>query len=329
MDYRMLGRTGIRVPNVGFGCGNVGGVMIRGTHEQQISAVQHALSLGVDYFDTAAAYGDGQSETHLGEVLSELKPQVHVVTKFRVTGDALKDIPGSIRRSLEESLTRLQRDSVDVFQLHTNVFDNDDGQGLFVKHVLEKDGVADTLDALQAEKLIGHRGFTGMGDTAAIHRVIDSNRFDSVQTYYNLLNPTAGNVVPSTYPNQDYKQIIDNAAGRHMGVIVIRSLAGGAVAGPVRAELASRMPGGEMATGNDYESDLRRAEALAFLANDDRTVAQASVRFAVDNPNVSIVLVGFSDEAQMDDAVNAAASAPITSAELETMNDLWASDFNA
>ncbi len=328
MDYRMLGRTGIRVPNVGFGCGNVGGVMIRGTHEQQISAVRHALSLGVDYFDTAAAYGDGQSETHLGEVLSELKPRVHVATKFRVTGDALKDIPGSIRRSLEESLTRLQRDSVDVFQLHTNVFDNDDGQGLFVKHVLEKDGVADTLDALQAEKLIGHRGFTGMGDTAAIHRVIDSNRFDTVQTYYNLLNPTAGNVVPSTYPNQDYKRIIDNAAGRHMGVIVIRSLAGGAVAGPVRAELASRMPGGEMVTGNDYESDLHRAEALGFLANDDRTIAQASVRFAVDNPNVSVVLVGFSDEAQMDDAVNAAASAPITSDELETMRALWASDFN-
>jgi L-galactose dehydrogenase/L-glyceraldehyde 3-phosphate reductase len=329
MDYRILGKTGLRVPNIGFGCGNVGGVMIRGTHEQQVSAVQHALSLGVDYFDTAAAYGNGQSETHLGEVLGELKPDVHVATKFRVTGDALKDLEGSIRRSLEESLTRLQRDSVDILQLHTNVFDNDDGQGLFIQHVLEKGGVADTLDALKAEKLIGNRGFTGMGDTAAIHRLIDSNRFDTVQTYYNLLNPTAGNVVPNTYPNQDYKQIIDNATAHHMGVIVIRSLAGGAVAGPTRAELASRMPGGEMATGNDYESDLRRAEALGFLAKGGRTVAQASVRFAVDNPNVSIVLVGFSDEAQMSDAVAAAASASITSAELETMKDLWASDFNA
>ena len=329
MKYRMLGRTGIRVPEIGFGCGNVGGVMIRGTREQQVSAVRHALSLGIDYFDTAAAYGDGLSETHLGEVLSELKPDVHVATKFRVTGDALKDMPGSIRKSLEESLKRLQRDSVDLFQLHTNVFDNDDGKGLFVRHVLEKGGVADTLDALQAEKLIGHRGFTGMGDTMAIHRVIDSNRFDTVQTYYNLLNPTAGNVVPSSYPNQDYKQIIDNATAHHMGIVVIRSLAGGAVAGPVRAELASPMPGGEMATGNDYESDLRRAQALTFLSTSDRTVAQASMRFALDSPDVGVVLVGFSDEAQMDDAASAAALPPLTAAEREKLVDLWASDFNA
>jgi len=66
VEYRTLGRTGIRVPAVGFGCGNVGGLMIRGTHDVQVHAVQHAIGLGIDYFDTAAAYGDGQSETHLG-----------------------------------------------------------------------------------------------------------------------------------------------------------------------------------------------------------------------------------------------------------------------
>jgi aryl-alcohol dehydrogenase-like predicted oxidoreductase len=328
VDYRTLGKTGLRVPTIGFGCGNVGGVMIRGTHEQQVSAVQHALSVGIDYFDTAAAYGEGQSETHLGEVLSELKSDVHVATKFRVTGDALNDISGSIRQSLEKSLRRLQRDSVDVFQLHTNVFENDDGQGLFVQHVLEKNGVADTLDALKDEKLIRHRGFTGLGDTTAIHRVIDSSRFDTMQTYYNLLNPTAGNIIAGVYPNQDYKQSIDNAVSHNMGVIVIRSLAGGAVAGPVRAELASRIPGGEMAKGNDYGSDLRRAEALRFLTTNGRTVAQASIRFATENPKVPIVLVGFSDKAQIDDAVAAAGSASLTSAELETMADLWANDFN-
>ena len=96
MEYRTLGRTGIRVPAVGFGCGNVGGLMIRGTHEVQVHAVQHAIGLGIDYFDTAAAYGDGQSETHLGAVLAELRPDVH--------GRAPGSAPG--RRSLpQQSLT--------------------------------------------------------------------------------------------------------------------------------------------------------------------------------------------------------------------------------
>jgi aryl-alcohol dehydrogenase-like predicted oxidoreductase len=328
MEYRTLGRTGIRVSEIGFGCGNVGGAIIRGTHEQQIAAVQKALALGIDYFDTAAAYGAGLSEKHLGKVLQQLKPDVHVATKFRVsTDDDLKDIPGAIRRSLEESLKRLQRDSVDVFQLHTNLSDTNGQHDLFVNHVLEKGGVADTLDALQAEKMIGFRGFTGMGDTDAIHRVIDSSRFDTVQTYYNLLNPTAGVKVPAGYICQDYQQIIDNATALDMGVIVIRSLAGGAVAGPQRAELASEKPGGIMAIGNDYESDLRRAGSLNFLATAGRTVAQASVRFALDNDNVSVVLVGFSDQAQIEAAAAAQASTPLSPSNMQRVNQLWATDF--
>lgn len=327
MDYRSLGRTGIHVPEIGFGCGNVGGVLIRGTHDQQVAAVQKALSLGIDYFDTAAQYGNGLSEQHLGEVLQELKPGVHVATKFRVTPDDLKDIPGAIRRSLEGSLTRLQRDTVDVLQLHTNLSDVDGQKDIWVKHVLEKGGVADTLDKMQAEKMIGHRGFTGMGHTEAIHRVIDSGRFDTVQTYYNLINPSAGHRVPEGFATQDYRQVIDNATAHRMGVIVIRSLAGGAVAGPVRAELASERPGGDMAIGNDYDSDLRRAEALAFLARDGRTVAQASVRFALDNPKVSVVLVGFSGLQQIEEAAAAQASAPLSDQDMDQLHRFWATDF--
>ena len=214
-----------------------------------------------------------------------------------------------------------------MFQLHTNLSDTDGQHDLFVKHVLEKGGVADTLDALQAEKMIGFRGFTGMGDTDAIHRVIDSGRFDTVQTYYNLLNPTAGVQVPAGYVCQDYRQIIANAKAHYMGIIVIRSLAGGAVAGPVRAELASEKPGGTMAVGNDYESDLRRAESLKFLATADRTVAQASIRFALDNDDVAITLVGFSGQDQIQDAVGAQGMARLSTSDMDRMRELWATDF--
>ena len=83
MVYRILGRTGLRVSEIGFGCGNVGGLIIRGTQGERVEAVKRAVELGINYFDTAPSYGDGRSETNLGEVLDELQPDVVVATRAR------------------------------------------------------------------------------------------------------------------------------------------------------------------------------------------------------------------------------------------------------
>ena len=79
VKYRTLGRTGLEVSEIGFGCGNVGGLMIRGSEQEQIEAVSRALELGINYFDTAPLYGNGQSETNLGKVLTELMPTGPIV----------------------------------------------------------------------------------------------------------------------------------------------------------------------------------------------------------------------------------------------------------
>ena len=332
MQYRTLGRTGIRVPEIGFGCGNVGGLMVRGTHEAQVSAVRHALALGIDYFDTAAMYGNGLSETHLGDVLAEVGPECQVGTKFRLEPDDMKDIAGGVRHSLKHSLGRLQLESVDLLQLHNNV-SNESGTApwmVSVDQVLGPGGIADALDSLREEGLIRYFGFTGMGETDALHRIIESGRFDTIQAYYNLLNPSAGDTMDEGYANQDYRNLIENAAAGDMGVIVIRVMAGGALGGAeARQGLASQNVGGAMAPGNDYESDERRASQLGFLATRNRTLPQASVRFALDNPNVSTVLVGYSSEAQIDAAVQAASGPPLTQEERAHIQHLWSTDFSA
>ena len=120
MDYRSLGSTGLNVSEIGFGCGNVGGLMIRGEHGDQVEAVARAMELGINYFDTAPSYGDGQSETNLGRVLKELSADVYVGTKFRVTTHEQGRIKGNIITSVEESLTRLQREQVDLMQMHNH-----------------------------------------------------------------------------------------------------------------------------------------------------------------------------------------------------------------
>src|SRR6059036_2765554 len=121
MDYRSLGGTGLRVSALGFGCGNVGGLLIRGTPAERERAVARAVDLGINYFDTAPLYGDGQSEQNLGRVLKVLRPDVVVGTKFRIQPAERGRIADALAASLEASLRRLGLDRVDLLQLHNPI----------------------------------------------------------------------------------------------------------------------------------------------------------------------------------------------------------------
>src|SRR3989442_7554032 len=143
MDYRTLGRTGLRVGALGFGCGNVGGLLIRGTPAERERAVARALELGINYFDTAPLYGDGQSETNLGQVLRTLKPRVYVGTKFRVPDVPAAELPAAVARSLEESLKRLGLPLVDLLQCHNLVTRERNGRSVSVKDM--RDAIAPAL----------------------------------------------------------------------------------------------------------------------------------------------------------------------------------------
>ncbi|HKW93068.1 MAG TPA: aldo/keto reductase, partial [Methylomirabilota bacterium] len=84
MEYRTLGRTGLKVSRLTFGCGDVGGLMVRGAPADRERGVARAIELGINYLDTAPAYGSGESEKNLGQVLRALRPAVIVGTKWRL-----------------------------------------------------------------------------------------------------------------------------------------------------------------------------------------------------------------------------------------------------
>src|SRR5437588_11089316 len=121
MEKRKFGRTGLEVSLLGSGCGAVGGLMVKGAPAEQERAVARALELGINYFDTAQMYGNGESEKNLGRVLKALKPDVHVGTKVRLPPTERGQIGQAITASLEASLQRLQRDSVDLVQFHNAI----------------------------------------------------------------------------------------------------------------------------------------------------------------------------------------------------------------
>src|ERR1700742_766287 len=107
MQLRNFGRSGMQLSVLGFGCGAVGGLMVRGDHADQERTVARALEAGVNYFDTAVQYGDGESEKNLGRILQTLKPADAIVgTKVRIPPADYGRIGEAIATSLEGSLGR-------------------------------------------------------------------------------------------------------------------------------------------------------------------------------------------------------------------------------
>ncbi len=135
MQMRDFGRTGLKLSALGFGCGAVGGIMVRGDHADQERLVARAIAVGVNYFDTAVLYGDGESERNLGRVLRKLKPADAVVgTKVRIPPEASDRIMETIATSLEGSLARLHLDRVDIFHLHNPITPAGGGSARWCRH---------------------------------------------------------------------------------------------------------------------------------------------------------------------------------------------------
>ena len=324
MDYRSLGKTGLMVSEIGFGCGNVGGLMIRGEHREQVEAVGRAMELGINYFDTAPSYGDGVSETNLGRVLNELSEDVYVGTKFRVTTHEPGRIKGDVIASVEESLARMQREQVDLMQMHNHVAATAEGGSVSPEEALGE--VVEALQELRDQGKVRFWGMTAVGETDALHRIVDSGTLDTVQSMYNLVNPSSGGEVPSGFDMPDYGNLIGRASAKEMGVLVIRVLAAGALSGdPVRHPVAvpSVAPIG---SGRDYSQDQERAEGFRFLQHEGYVdnLVEASLRFALSNAGVSSVLVGYSSLDHLEQAVECAAKGPLPPEALTRMRDVWA-----
>jgi L-galactose dehydrogenase/L-glyceraldehyde 3-phosphate reductase len=315
MEQRPLGNTGLQVSALGFGCGAVGGLMVRGDASEQRQAVTRALDAGVTYFDTAASYGQhSESEINLGRVMGELSAWSKVVvgTKVRLRPADLPQPRAAIRASLEASLTRLGRADVDVLHLH-NPIALIGGNGGAVDLDLALGEIAAGLRDVVDAGLARHAGFTGLGDTAAVEEVVRSEAYETVQTYFNVLNPSAG-YAGHDGGQQDFGGVIDTAARAGVGVIVIRALAAGAAAGEDTRPANAGNPGGGLVSGGSYEADLDRAQRLRTLAKELRldNPIELAIRFAQSKLGVSTVLVGYSTLAHLEQAIRYTARGPLS-----------------
>jgi L-galactose dehydrogenase/L-glyceraldehyde 3-phosphate reductase len=322
MEMRDFGRTGMRVSVFGFGCGAVGGLMVRGAPADQERAVARALEVGINYFDTAVQYGNGASETNLGRVWARLKPAAYVGTKIRFTQAERGNIAAAAAKSLEGSLKRLGMDHVDVFHLHNAITADGAGEAFSVKMVLEE--VVPAFEALRTQGKTRFLGITAIGDTAALLQVVDSGAFQSAQVSYNMLNPSAAMAVPAGYPAQDYGRLLDHTMAAGVGTIGIRALAGGALSGAAERHPIASPPPEPIGSAMDYDADLARARRLAPLVAEGfaGSLAEAATRFVITGPGISTMLVGMATPAEFEAALAAVQKGPLPAAALARLADL-------
>jgi aryl-alcohol dehydrogenase-like predicted oxidoreductase len=314
MQYRTLGKTGLKVSVLGFGCGAVGGLMVAGDEKTMQRTVERAIEAGINYFDTAQAYGNGASETNLGRVLKQLKPQVIVGSKVQLRDGDFEHIEDAIVQSVESSLRRLQLDRLDLFQLHNPIGLTRQTERGWVG-LADLDAAARAFRKLQSQGRIRHWGINGLGDTDALLAATQTSGADTMQICCNLLNPSAALVAPQDFAFQDYKQLMQRATHAQMGVMAIRVMAGGALAGTNARHPVATQTVAPIASSATFEADVALSKRFNHLVRPEwaNSLAEAAIRFVISQPNVSSALLGISSPEQLEEGIAAAERGPLLS----------------
>jgi len=325
MKTRRFGRTGLAVPELVMGGGWVGGILINSDEEVRHRAVRVALDAGIDWIDTAADYGQGQSEETIGRILAALpengRPRISTKVRLDLDGDA--DFERQIRESIETSLKRLGLSKVPLFQLHNPVMPKRDGGKVAVDEVLKSGGIADLLDKVRADGLCDHVGFTAVGDTACCIQVIESGRMDTAQVYYNLINPSAGLADLGGLKVQSFCGLLDACARHDVGVMNIRVYAAGVLCTDDRH--GREIP---ITTESDMAVEAARAHAvLDALGEDEGSRAQRAIRFSLADERVSCVVVGLAELDHLEEAITGQAMGPLSADALARVKAVWDDNF--
>lgn len=212
MKYNEFGKTGIKISALGFGCMRFPMIEAQGNKvvdQDQVDAmIKRAYELGVNYFDSAYFYNDGQSEIALGKALKGIRDKVYVSTKS--PGHLVKK-PGDYTRILEEQLKKLDMDFIDFYHFHGIGYDN-----FLSTH--ENSGWLEEARKAKEQGLIRHISFSFHDQPEAMKKLIDLGHFESVLCQYNVID-------------RSNEESIAYAREKGLGVVVMGPLGGGRVSG--------------------------------------------------------------------------------------------------
>ena len=313
MKTRLLGRTGLKVSEIGFGAWAIGGNAHGNSYgptddATSIAALQRAVDLGVNFIDTADVYGWGHSEELIGEALVGRRDEVHLATKvggdFYHGGVRMNFEDGYIAFALERSLKRLRTDHVDVYQLHNPPAE-----------LMGDPATYEVLEALKAEHKIDHYGVS-VHEPAEAVLCLEAGAPEVLQIPFSL------------FRQEWIDELFDEGRKANVGIIAREPLGNGFLSGKIRAD--ARFPPGDIRhhwPPSMVAGRATAAEQLSFLARTDRTMAQAALQFVLSFPAVSVTIPGAKTVAQIDENAAASGATPLTADEVRKARERYAKDF--
>ncbi len=284
MQYRTLGRTGLQVSEIGYGAWGVGGKeWLGGSDEESVAALRRAIELGLNFIDTALAYGDGHSERLVGRVVREMGREVYIATKVppkNLLWPARRGIGidqvfpyDYILRCTEQSLKNLQVERIDLQQLH--VWNP------------EWIGSDDWRRAFEELKKSGKVRFVGVSindhDPDSALGLIETGLIDTVQVIYNIFDQS---------PEQN---LLPRCLRRNIGVLARVPLDEGSLTGTITEN--TQFDPTEFRSfyfrGDRKRQVVERVAALRKdLAGVDGSLPEIALRFCISHPAVSTVIPG-------------------------------------
>ena len=339
MKYRQVGATDLSVSEIGFGCGGNAGLMVRGAFDEQLTVVQRALDLGVNYFDTAPDYGDGVAEENLGKILKRLHARPVLNSKVEIRARDLDDIAGHVVRSTEATLRRLQVDHLDVLQIHNGPVAGEaplEGEyyaTLGLDHFTGPNGALKGLQRLLRDGKVRYVGFICRGnDIGPVRQLLDTGLFNMINVCYTMLNPTPGRVCPPGLKvEKDGGDVLDFAREAGCGAAIYSALARGfltddSVEGLARHPLAR----GTESYGDRVANLQQQAAQVRFVARElGISLAQTAFRFVLGHTGVTTALGGFSSLAQLEELAAVSGMGAIPDDLLSRLEAVWRSNFAA
>lgn len=287
MQYRLLGRTGIRVSPYCLGA-MMFGKLANNDHDECVGMIHKALDAGINFIDTADRYSDGDSETIVGKALKGRRDDVVLATKFFAPmGDDPNRRGGSrrwITRAVEESLRRLQTDYVDLYQLHRPIPDTDVEETLSVLTDLVRAGKVRAIgastfpacDIIDAQWVAERRGLA---------------RFRTEQPPYSILNRSIE------------RDVLPTCQRFGMGVMAWSPLAKGMLTGKYRRGAAApdSLRAKFFPDAMSDEASLARVEQLLPLAESaGMTLLHMALAFVIAHPAVTAAIIGPRTPEQLD-----------------------------
>ncbi|WP_203248078.1 aldo/keto reductase [Sporosarcina beigongshangi] len=297
MKFRQLGNTDLKVSELSFGTWAIGGAWGKTNDQESLRALDYAIGQGVNFFDTADVYGDGHSEELLAKATRGKEQDIHIATKFCRAGDIYDPQTysmESVTKYCEDSLRRLNRDQIDLFQIHCPPMD-----------ILKDGQVFEVLDRLKKQGKIRYYGVS----VETVEEGLLCLEQPNVRTLQVIFNMLRQKPIESLFPQ---------AKARGVGILARVPLASGLLTGKFVADTQFESDDhrhfnrdgeafnvGETFAGLEFKKGVELSSKLSWTAENRGSMTQAALKWILEHDAISCVIPGFKNVAQVEDNLKA------------------------